>query len=93
MPRDDETPFINRSNPRFPPVMEADKLDTQSQSRGARWPYVLAVVLLVALGWALRWETVTTGDRDSSVFFMVNRWTGEIRVVFPHGYETVPQDK
>jgi len=45
------------------------------------------------LGWALRWETVTTGDRDSSVFFMVNRWTGEIRVVFPHGYETVPQDK
>ena len=46
-------------------------------------------IVLIALGWMLRWETIplTVGSQDYAAHgraLMVNRWTGEIRIILPN---------
>jgi len=44
---------------------------------------IAVVLVLVALGWLLRWQVVplNVGDGWHGKALMLNRWTGEIRLV------------
>ena len=46
------------------------------------WFTILAIMLCLILGWALRWQVVETNTGvGPPTFYMINRWTGEVRYV------------
>jgi DNA-binding XRE family transcriptional regulator len=55
-------------------------------ARRSKWIAAAVIVVTAAWGWSTRWQPVRT---DSSSFYLVNRWTGEIRYVTPSGYDKV----
>ena len=56
---------------------------------------LLASAVLVALGWMFRWQAVElhpAGDRSATAY-LVNRWTGEIRILVNQAWIVVDEVK
>ena len=56
---------------------------------------LLAAAVLVALGWMFRWQAIElhpAGDRSTTAY-LVNRWTGEIRLLYGPVWIVVDEKK
>lgn len=51
----------------------------------------LLVVAIVLVAWYFRFDIVVPGNREATVFFKVNRWTGGVELCGPGGCREVAQ--
>lgn len=56
-----------------------------------RWRLPLLVVAILLAAWYFRFEIVVPANRETNLFYKMNRWTGSIEVCFPSGCRDAAQ--